>query len=80
MRLALHIEWNFHLCLESTNMSSTVMIYSSIGVWFAMVATLVGVSAIAGMHVTVGTGAVALAVGLMPPAMMLRWRAAGASR
>ena len=55
-------------------MTSTWVIGSSIGVWFAMVAALVGALAFAGVAVTLDTGAVALLVGLMPPAMMLRLR------
>lgn len=57
-------------------MMSTWMIYSTIGVWFTLVAALGGSAAYAGVHVTLGTGAVVLAVGLMPPAMMLRLRVA----
>lgn len=51
---------------------STWMIYSSIGVWFAMVATLVVFAALAGVPGTLTTCAFALVVGLMPPAMMFR--------
>jgi len=61
-------------------MRSTLMIYSSMGVWFAMVAALVVFAAFAGVHVTLGTSAVALAIGLMPPAMMLRLRVAAEAR
>ena len=55
-------------------MMSTRLIYSSMVVWFVMVTALVGVAVFAGVRITVATCAVALAVVLMPPAMMLRLR------
>ena len=55
-------------------MMSTRLIYSSMVVWFAMVTALVGVALFAGVRVTLATCALALAVGLMSPAMMLRLR------
>ena len=55
-------------------MMSTRMIYSSMIVWFAMVTALVGLALFAGVSMTLATCAIALAVGLMPPAIMLRLR------
>jgi hypothetical protein len=55
-------------------MMSTRLIYSSMVVWFAMVTALVGVAVFAGVRITLATCAVALVVGLIPPAMMLRLR------
>jgi hypothetical protein len=48
------------------------MVYSSIGVWFAMVAAVLASAAFAGVPVTLATTAVAIVVGLIPPVMMLR--------
>jgi hypothetical protein len=56
-------------------MRSTLMIYCSIGVWLAIVTAVLGSAAFIGIPVTLGTGAVALAVGFMPLALMLRFRA-----
>lgn len=53
---------------------STWTIYSGIGVWFVMIGALMGLAAFAGVPVTIGESAVALLVGLMPPAMMLKLR------
>jgi hypothetical protein len=61
-------------------MMSTRLIYSSMVVWLAMVTALVGVALFAGVRVTLGTCAVALAVGFMPPAMMLKLRVAAEAR
>ena len=63
-----------YIHLEKRLMMSTRLIYSSMVVWFAMVTALVGVALFAGVRVTLATCAVALAVGLMPPAMMVRLR------
>jgi hypothetical protein len=51
------------------------MIYGSIGVWLATVAATLGSAAFVGVPVTPATGAVALAVGIVPVALMLRLRA-----
>ena len=61
-------------------MMSIRLIYSSMVVWLAMVTALVGVALFAGVRVTLATCAVALAVGLMPPAMMLKLRVAAEAR
>ena len=61
-------------------MMSTRLIYSSIVVWFAMVSALVGVAVFAGVPVTLVTCTVALAVGLMLPAMMIRLRVPAETR
>jgi hypothetical protein len=55
-------------------MMSTRVIYSSMVVWFTMVMALLVFALYAGVHVSLATCAVALAVALMPPAMMLRVR------
>jgi hypothetical protein len=55
-------------------MMSTRVSYSSMVVWFTMVMALLVFALYAGVRVTLATCAVALAVGLMPPAMMLRLR------
>ena len=54
-------------------MISTRVIYRSMVVWFAMVTSLMSVTLFAGLGVTLTGSAVALAVALTPPAMMLRW-------
>jgi hypothetical protein len=56
-------------------MKSTLMIYGSIGVWLILVTAILGSAAFVGLPVTLGTVAVALAVGSMPLALMLRRRA-----
>jgi hypothetical protein len=61
-------------------MMSTRMIYSSMVVWFAMVTAPVGFAVFAGVHMTLATGADALAVELMPPAMMPKLRVAAEAR
>ena len=53
---------------------STRMMYSSMVVWLAMVTGLIVVALFAHIDVGLITSGFALAVGLMPPAMMLRWR------
>jgi hypothetical protein len=51
---------------------STQVIYSSIGVWFAIVAALMLFAALAGVPDMMSICALAVVVGLVPPAMMLR--------
>ncbi len=51
---------------------STRMLYSSIGVWFAIVAAVAGLGPLSGAPITIGTGVLALVVGLVPPAIMLK--------
>jgi TRAP-type mannitol/chloroaromatic compound transport system permease large subunit len=60
--------------MEQTQMMSTRLVYASNGVWVAIVAALMGSAVFTGVHLTMATGAVAALVGLMPLAMMLRWR------
>jgi hypothetical protein len=48
------------------------MIYCSVGAWFALVAAITLVGAISGVRITLGTGVLVMAVGLMPPAIMLK--------
>jgi hypothetical protein len=55
-------------------MMSARLIYSSMVVWFATVTALVVIPLFAGMSVMLATCAVALAVGLTPPAIMLTLR------
>jgi hypothetical protein len=55
-------------------MMSTRLIYSSMVVWFTMVMARLVFALSAGVRVTLATCAVTLAVGLMPPAMMLGLR------
>jgi hypothetical protein len=52
------------------------MLDSSMVVWFVMVTAMMAVALFARGHVTLATCAVVLAVGLIPPAMMLRLRPA----
>jgi hypothetical protein len=51
---------------------STRMIYCCIGAWFGIVAAVTGFGAISGVPITLSTGVFVLAVGLMPPAIMLK--------
>lgn len=51
---------------------STQMIYATIGVWLAIVAAVVGLGLFSGVPVTIGTSALALFVGLTPPAILLK--------
>ena len=51
---------------------STRMLYSGIGVWFAIVAAVAGLGPLLGAPITVGTGTLMLVVGLVPPAIMLK--------
>jgi hypothetical protein len=48
------------------------MIYGSIGAWLTIVAATLGSAAFVGVPVTLATGAVALAVGFVPVALMFR--------
>jgi hypothetical protein len=58
-------------------MMSTQMVYTSIGVWLAIVAAVVGFGLFSGVPMTMGMGSVAMVVGFMLPAilLMLRWGA-----
>ena len=50
-----------------------------IGVWFAVLAALAGGGAVGGVSITMGTRALLLVAGLVPPAIMLLllvWRGA----
>ena len=51
---------------------STQMIYTTIGVWLAIVASVVVFGLVSGMSVTLGTSVLALVVAFMPPAILLK--------
>lgn len=51
---------------------STQMIYTTIGVWLAIVAAVVGFSLLSGAPVTMGTSALAVVVAVIPPAILLK--------
>ena len=48
------------------------MLYSTIGVWLALVAVILIVSMAAGVPLTLGTGVLVLVVGVVPPAVVFR--------
>ena len=48
------------------------MLYSAIGVWFALVTVIVVISLVAGVPLTLGTGVLVLVVGVVPPAIVFR--------
>jgi hypothetical protein len=51
---------------------STQMMYSTIGVWFAIVAAGAGIGVLSGVPVTLSSGALVLFMGLVPPAIVLK--------
>jgi hypothetical protein len=51
---------------------STQMIYTTIGGWLALVATVVGLGLLSGVPVTMATSALALVVAFMPPVILLK--------
>jgi len=51
---------------------SKTMLYSSIGVWFALVALFVVLSVATGVHLTLAIGVLVLVVGVVPPAIVYR--------
>lgn len=51
---------------------STQMIYTTIGGWLTLVAAVVGFGLISGAPVKMGTTALALVVGFMPPVILLK--------
>jgi hypothetical protein len=51
---------------------STQMICTTIGVWLAIVAAVVGFALLSGVPVTMATSALVLLVGFLPPAILLK--------
>jgi hypothetical protein len=51
---------------------SKTLLYGAIGVWCGIVGVLAVVGALAGGHLTVATGTLALVLGIVPPAVALR--------
>lgn len=51
---------------------SSRMLYSSIGAWLTVVVAITGLVAWSGVPITSGTSALAVVVGLIPPAIMVK--------
>lgn len=51
---------------------SRQMIYRTTGVWLAVVAAITSLALVSGASMTTGTAALVLAVGLVPPAILLK--------
>ena len=51
---------------------STRVIYSSIGVWSAIVAAVTGFGVLSGMSITIGTAVLVLAAALVPATILIK--------